>query len=61
MVVNKSKNEIIYRGLIDDSFAAVGKRRTVSKKQYLYDAVKAYNNQSITSEFTEPVGCKITW
>ncbi len=61
VIVNKSKNEIIYRGLIDDSFAAVGKRRTVSKKTYLYDAIKTYNNQSIISEFTNPVGCKITW
>ncbi len=61
VVLNKNSGKVVYRGLVDDSFAAVGKRRTVSKNHYLYNALEAYKNQSITSEFTEPVGCKITW
>jgi len=60
ILLDASKQNIIYRGLIDDSFAAVGKRRKISKNQYLRNAIEKYLTTFESSEFTHPIGCKIT-
>ncbi|MCB0820937.1 MAG: redoxin domain-containing protein [Bacteroidetes bacterium] len=60
IVVEASGEAVIYRGLIDDSYAAVGKRRKVSKLKYLKDALNKYLSTFESSTFTTPVGCKIT-
>lgn len=60
IVVDASGEAVIYRGLIDDSYAAVGKRRKVSKIKYLKDALDKYLSTFESSTFTTPVGCKIT-
>jgi thiol-disulfide isomerase/thioredoxin len=60
ILLDASGQNVVYRGLVDDSFAAVGKRRKVSKNQYLKNAIQTYLTTFESSEFTHPVGCKIT-
>jgi peroxiredoxin len=60
VLLSSSGEAVIYRGLIDDSFAAVGKRRKVSKNQYLKNAIEIFFTTFEPSTFTHPVGCKIT-
>lgn len=60
ILLDASKQNIVYRGLVDDSFAALGKRRRVSKNQYLKNAIQIYLTTFESSEFTHPIGCKIT-
>jgi peroxiredoxin len=60
IVWNESKQKILYRGKIDNSFESVGKRRTVTTAFYLRSALESIQkdiSESIT--FTEPVGCFI--
>jgi len=60
IVWNKTKQKIVYRGKIDNSFESVGKRRTITTEHYLRNAIESIqknNSESIT--FTEPVGCFI--
>ncbi|HPH82194.1 MAG TPA: redoxin domain-containing protein [Flavobacteriales bacterium] len=60
VVVNDVSGEIIYRGLVDNSFASVGKRRRVVSEHYLLDILQHYyagTPSTITS--TQPVGCII--
>jgi peroxiredoxin len=60
IVKNENKNEIIYRGLIDNSFAAIGKRRRVVTERYLYQAlINFLGNSDVLISSTQPVGCLI--
>lgn len=62
IVLDSAQNTIIYRGLIDDSFAAVGKRRSSVSKRYLRDALEAYlKDNSYIAPYTKPVGCILTY
>lgn len=51
---------ILYRGKIDNSFASLGKRRTVVTEHYLRSALESWmmEKKPLLSE-TEPVGCLI--
>ena len=60
VLMDKTSNRIIYRGMVDDSFASVGKRRTIVKNHYLRDAINAtLTKNSIPITETDPVGCLI--
>ena len=60
VVVNKTNNEIYYRGSIDNSFASIGKRRKVVTDFYLRDALRAfYSRIPLSLTVTKPVGCLI--
>jgi len=60
IVVDNQTNKILYRGMIDNSFAAIGKRRTVVTKFFLRSALKDWmlGKKPLLSN-TEPVGCLI--
>ncbi len=62
VLIDVSTNSIVYRGLIDDSFVSVGKRRSVIQNHYLRDAIEARRNGKapIVSE-NQPVGCIIQY
>jgi len=58
-IVN-DKQEIIYQGLMDNSYAKIGKRRTVVTQFQLYDNLNALkNNQPLAYKSTNAVGCII--
>lgn len=60
VVMKKNNNEIVYRGLIDNSFASIGKRRKVVTEFYLRDALFAFHSQiPLSLTVTKPVGCII--
>ena len=60
VLMDIASNRIVYRGMVDDSFASVGKRRTIVKKHYLRDAINAaLTNNSLPITETDPVGCII--
>lgn len=51
---------LIYKGLIDDWYVALGKHRTNAKKQYLKEAIGAYlKGEKLETEATEAIGCEI--
>lgn len=59
--VENNNKQIIYSGRIDDSFYAIGKRRTVISKNDLADAVSSIVlKQKIKTPVTQAVGCVIT-
>jgi hypothetical protein len=52
--------EILYSGRIDDSYAAIGKRRPKAKHHELMDALDSIlKGDTVTIKRTEPVGCII--
>jgi peroxiredoxin len=60
VMINLKTKEILYRGLIDNSYVAIGKRRQVVNEHYLLDALEAtLNQQEIQVKQTTPVGCFI--
>jgi len=60
VLVLNHQNQMVYRGLIDNSFASVGKRRAVVTEHYLRDAIDAWISQkTIPLDQTQPVGCLI--
>lgn len=60
VVVVGVDKEILYRGKIDNSFLAPGKKRAVTTEKYLYNALKAIHLGQIPNPAsTEPVGCFI--
>jgi len=60
IVINQHSGETIYRGLIDNSYVTIGKRRQVVTAHYLSDAIKSYlSNEPILISSTIPVGCFI--
>lgn len=60
IVINVESGTVLYRGLIDNSFAVVGRRRRVVTEQYLRDVLNAIQLQKpIPLSSTKPVGCII--
>ncbi len=58
-IVN-DKDEIVYQGLMDNSYAKIGKRRTVVTQFQLYDNLKALKNkQPLAYQNMAAVGCII--
>lgn len=61
-VYNQTKDEILYRGRIDNTYFRVGKRRTITTTSELADALLAISeNRAITVKETEAVGCLINF
>jgi len=59
--VESSDKKILYSGRIDDSFYALGKRRTVISCNELADALEQITSgQTVTKSKTQAVGCIIT-
>ncbi len=59
-VVRIKNNELIYRGLIDNSYIRVGKRRSITTAFYLRNALEQYLLGQISNiKSTEAVGCFI--
>ncbi|MES2133828.1 MAG: redoxin domain-containing protein [Bacteroidota bacterium] len=59
--VLNSKGEIVYSGRIDNSFYAIGKRRTTITSNDLDNAIKhLLAKDLVTTPSTEAVGCIIT-
>lgn len=61
-LIDVSTNRVVYRGMIDDSFASVGKRRGVIKNYYLRNAIESWS-KGVTPQIseTQPVGCIIQY
>ena len=61
VVLNKSKNEVIYRGRIDDSYYKVGRRRNANRTNELFDVLTAIKlNKKIETENKPAIGCFIS-
>jgi hypothetical protein len=59
-VLFSSSGEIMYRGRIDDRYAALGKRRPEATEHFLKDAVEdLLAGRSVKQPRTEAVGCPI--
>lgn len=60
VVVNNETETILYRGNVDNSFASLGKRRTVVTEHYLRNALESWmKGKKILLSETQPVGCII--
>ncbi|MCH1421255.1 MAG: hypothetical protein L7W40_13215, partial [Akkermansiaceae bacterium] len=54
--------KLIYRGRIDDHFAAVGKRRPLTRTHDLADVLRALSaSETIEPRKTKAIGCAITF
>ena len=57
-----SKGTIVYRGRIDDQYAALGKKRPTPTEHNLSEAITAFlNGQPIPQKETQAVGCVIRY
>lgn len=57
-----SKGTIVYRGRIDDQYAALGKKRVAPTEHNLSDAIRAFlKGQPIPQKETQAVGCVIRY
>jgi peroxiredoxin len=62
IIYSHEKEQILYRGRIDNTYFRVGKRRSITTTSELEDVLKAIqNNQSIAIKETEAVGCVINY
>ncbi|MBL8815535.1 MAG: redoxin domain-containing protein [Planctomyces sp.] len=53
------RNQLAYRGAIDNAYVTIGRRRTRVEQHYLNDAVRAaVANQPVLIPSTKPVGCQ---
>ena len=60
VVWNEENQNILYRGKVDNSFASIGKRRTVVTEYYLRSALSNWKEGNLELiKNTEPVGCFI--
>jgi peroxiredoxin len=60
VVVNNETEAILYRGKVDNSYASLGKRRTVVTEHYLRQALESWMaGKNILLSETQPVGCII--
>jgi len=51
-------NKLVYRGAIDNSWEAIGRRRPKAEKEFLADAITlASSGKSVVVAETKPVGC----
>lgn len=61
VVYNQTKDLVVYRGRIDNSYASLGVRRAASTTSELEDALEAIlENKEIILKETEAIGCFIT-
>ncbi|MBK6362125.1 MAG: redoxin domain-containing protein [Saprospiraceae bacterium] len=59
---NETKNELVYRGLINNLFYAPGKRRHKITQHYLKDAIFAVQGGKYpVTKTTDPIGCFINY
>lgn len=62
VIYSHEKEQILYKGRIDNTYFRVGKRRHITTSSELEDALKAIqNNQVIAVKKTEAVGCVINY
>jgi len=62
IVWNKTRDEVLYRGRIDDSYYRIGKRRTVTTTSELKDALEALvTGEEIGVKETQAIGCFINF
>jgi len=62
VVYNKVKEEVIYKGRIDNTYFRVGKRRQVTTTSELADVLEALrNNTPPSTESTVAIGCFIKY
>ncbi|MBL0025574.1 MAG: hypothetical protein WBP08_09080 [Saprospiraceae bacterium] len=62
IVYNEDKEEIIYRGAINDLFYQPSKRRQVIRQNYLSDALQAaIIGEEPAIKATQPIGCFINF
>ena len=55
-----NEGNLIYRGMIDNWFYALGKYRKITTAYYLEDAINAYlKGEDVSIKQTEPIGCFI--
>lgn len=60
IMVSSRTGNILYRGMINNGFESVGRRRQVITERYLHDALMQFlAGQPVTSSQTRPVGCFI--
>jgi len=61
VVVESASNKILYQGRIDNTFFALGRRRSITTTQELREALAAVKSgQKIKVTKTEAIGCLIT-
>jgi thiol-disulfide isomerase/thioredoxin len=59
-VILLNKNELVYKGAIDDWFADIGKQRARATKNFLRDALsRELNGKTVAFKRTKAVGCYI--
>lgn len=62
IVLNETRNKIIYRGAINDLYYTQGKRRQIIRNQYLRDALFGLvNGVELKVKETQPIGCFINF
>ena len=62
IVIARGRPSRIYRGAIDNRYAAYGKKRPVASQFFLQDALTSYlAGESIAVRKTKPVGCFISF
>ncbi|MBS1592686.1 MAG: redoxin family protein [Bacteroidetes bacterium] len=60
VVVRVKDDKVLYRGKVDNSYEAIGRRREVVTEHYLHDALESIlHGKKIGTTKTEPVGCFI--
>jgi hypothetical protein len=60
VLVEKSSDQILYRGRIDDSYFRVGKRKTIKQTQELVDLLGLVaNGDKIEVSWAPAIGCFI--
>jgi peroxiredoxin len=60
VVFKPADGSVLYRGLINNAYLSVGKRRQITTEHYLKDALEQYFENKINAvTFTQPVGCII--
>lgn len=60
IVLNNQSNQVLYRGKVDNSFEAIGKKRQVITEHYLRWALESVlSGQPVQTTETKPVGCFI--
>jgi hypothetical protein len=57
-VVVWNHQNMVYRGAIDDAFAAPGKRRMIYQKHFLKEAIA--NPKNVEKKSIQPVGCLLS-
>jgi peroxiredoxin len=60
VILLNDKNQLVYKGAIDDWAVALGKQRITTSKYYLRDALQqSLTNKTVLIKRTKAVGCRI--